>query len=69
MIQRIYFIPAEFKAELVGPEERVHLPPQGWLGVYHEALKVGLKFFLYPFVVELMKAFILTPLQIVPNLW
>ena len=69
MIWGIYFILVDFEVELAGPRERDHLPPPRWLGVYDEALKAGLRFFLHPFVVELMEAFLLSPSQIVPNSW
>ena len=66
-IRVIYLIPVEFEVELAGPGERVHLPPPGQLGVHDEALKVGLRFLLHSFIVELMKAYVFTPSQIAPN--
>ena len=69
VIRGVYFILTEFDIELVGPKERVHLPPLGRLGIYDEVLKADLRFFLYPFIVELMNTFLLSPSQIAPNSW
>ena len=69
VIRGVYFILTEFKVELTGPEERVHLPPSRQLGVYDEALKANLRFSLHPFIVEQMNTFSLSPSQIVPNSW
>ena len=68
MVQGFYFIPAKFDVELARPEERVHRPPLGRLGIYEETLKVGLRFPLHPFITKLMKDFALNPSQIAPNL-
>ena len=46
-----YFILDEFHMVLARPQERVHNPPTGGLGIYEEALKAGLHFSLHTFVV------------------
>ena len=56
MLQGFFFIPAEFEIELVGPGGRVDRPLPGCLGVYEEAWKACLRFFLHPFVVKLLNA-------------
>ena len=63
------FILSEFHMALARPQERVHNPPTGGLGIYEEALKAGLRFSLYPFVVKLVDRFVLSLVQIVPNSW
>ena len=68
IIWGICFILAEFKVELTGLRERVHLSPPEWLGVYDDALKADLRFPLHPFIIKLMNAFMLSPSQIIPNL-
>ena len=61
VIRGIYCILIEFKIDLAGPRERVHFPPLEWLGIYKEALKADLRFPFYPFVIELMNTFLLSP--------
>ena len=63
------FIPGEFHTVLARPQERVHNPPVGGLGIYEEALKAGLRFPLPPFVVKLVDRFALSLAQIAPNSW
>ena len=63
------FILGEFHMVLTGPQERVHHPPAGGLGIYEEALKAGLRFSLHPFVVKLVDRFALSLAQIAPNSW
>ena len=58
-IQGYYFILAQFDIELAKLVKRVHRPPLGQLGIYEETLKVGLHFALYPFIVKLMKDYVL----------
>ena len=60
-------MPAKFDIELVKPSERVHRPPSDQLGVYEEILKASLHFSLHPFIMKLMKDFVLNPSQIVSN--
>ena len=69
MLQRFYFILVEFEIKLADPGERVDCPPSGYLGVYKEALKVGLQFPLHLFVVRLLNVFLLSSAQIAPNSW
>ena len=61
------FILGEFQMVLTGPQGRVHAPPVGSIGVYEEALKVGLHFFLHPFVGRLLERFDLSLAQVTPN--
>ena len=63
------FVPREFQLVLAGPQGRVHAPPVGSIGVYKEALKVGLRFPLHPFVGRVMERFELSLAQVMPNLW
>ena len=63
------FIPGEFHMVLARPQERVHNLPIGGLGIYEEALKAGLCFFLHPFVVKLIDRFALSLAQIASNSW
>ena len=54
------FIPGEFQMILASPQERVHNPPAGGLGIYEAALKASLHFLLHPFVVKLIDRFALS---------
>ena len=63
------FIPSEFQMVLEGPQERVHNPPAGGVGVYEEALKVGLHFSLHPFVGKVLDRFALGMAQVASNSW
>ena len=63
------FIPSEFDLEVPGPSDRVHCPPVGWLGIYEDSLKAGLRFPIHPFVIKLLTEYNMCPAQIVPNSW
>ena len=63
------FIPDEFRLVLATSGERVHVPPVGCIGVYEEAVKAGLRFFLHPFVKRVMERFFLSLAQVAPNSW
>ena len=63
------FIPVEFDLEVPGPSDRVHCPPMGWLGIYEDSLKVGLRFPIHPFVIRLMTKYNMCLAQIAPNSW
>ena len=67
MLQGFYFILVEFKIKLVSFKGRVDCPPSGFLGMYEEALKVGLQFPLHPYIVKLLNVYLLSPIQIMPN--
>ena len=64
-----HFILTEFHMVLIGPEERVHTPLAGCVGVYEEAMKAGLHFFLHPFVKKVMERFFLSLAQVALNSW
>ena len=68
-IQSSCFIPSEFHIELAIPQERVHNPLAGRMGVYEEAIKIGLYFPLHPFVVKLLDRYALSLAQTAPNSW
>ena len=63
------FVPIEFDLEVPGPSDRVHCPPVGWLEIYEDSLKAGLRFPIHPFVVRLMTEYNMCPAQIAPNSW
>ena len=63
------FVHDEFRMALAHPQERVHNPPIGGIGIYEETLKAVLRFSLHPFVVKLVGRFALSLAQIVPNSW
>ena len=63
------FIPVEFDLEVPGPSDRVHCPPVGWMGIYEDSLKAGLRFPIHPFVVRLLTDYNMCPAQIAPNSW
>ena len=63
------FIPSEFGLVLASSDDRIHVPPAGCIGVYKEAMKASLRFFLHPFVKRVMKRFSLGLAQVVPNSW
>ena len=69
MLRGYYFIPRDFSIELSGPGVRVDRPLVSCLGVYKEALKVGLYFSLHTFLVQLMNVYHLSSTQIAPNSW
>ena len=61
------FVSDEFHMVLARPQKRVHNPPTGGLGIYEEALRANLHFFLHPFVVKLLSRYALSSAQLVPN--
>ena len=63
------FIPVEFDLEVLGPADRVHYPPVGWLGIYEDSLKAGLRFPFHPFMVRLMTEYSMCSAQIASNSW
>ena len=60
-IRGYYFVPVEFDLEVPGPSDRVHCPPVGWLGIYEDSLKAGLRFPIHPFVIRLMTEYNMCP--------
>ena len=52
-----------------GPQERVHAPLVGSIGVYEEALKADLRFPFHPFVERVLERFELGLSQVTPNSW
>ena len=68
-IHGYYFIPSQFDIELSSPVDQVHCPPIGWLEIYEDSLKAGLRFPFHPFVIKLMTQYNMCPAQIAPNSW
>ena len=68
-IRSYYFIPIEFDLEVPGPADRVHCPSVGWLGIYEDSLKAGLRFSFHPFVIRLLTEYNMCPAQVAPNSW
>ena len=60
VLQGFYFIPVEFHMILATSEERDHAPPMGCVGVYEEAVMVGLHFLLHPFEKRVIDRFSLS---------
>ena len=59
-LRSLYFIPGEFGLTLASSDDRIHVPPEGCIGVYEEAMKVGLCFPLHPFIKRVMGRFSLS---------
>ena len=60
-LRGFYFIPSDFRITLFGPGGRIDRPLEGCLGVFEEALKPDLCFFLHKFIVQLMNVYRLSP--------
>ena len=59
-LRSLCFIPGEFGLTLASIEDRIHVPTTGSIGVYEEAMKVGLHFPLHPFIKRVMGRFSLS---------
>ena len=68
-LQSICFIPGEFGLTLASSDDRIHVSPTGCVEVYEKAMKVGLHFFLHPFVKRVMERFSLSLAQVASNSW
>ena len=63
------FVPIEFDLGVPGPSDRIHCPPVGWMGIYEDSLKAGLRFPIPSFVIRLLTEYNMCPAQIAPNSW
>ena len=68
-LRSLYFIPREFGLTLTSTNDRICFLPAGSIGVYEEALKVGLRFPLHPFIKRVLDRFSLGLAQIALNSW
>lgn len=67
LIQLAYYIPDDFELELPGPNAWANDLPPDHLGVYDEALKVGLRSSLSFFVFELLHFYAISLCILIPN--
>ena len=68
-LQSLCFVPREFGLTLASRDDWIHVPPTDSVGVYEEAMKVGLHFPLHPFVKRVMERFSFSLAQVAPNSW
>lgn len=62
-----FYIPEDVVVRVPGPDWKASRPPVGWLCVFEDQLKGGLRFPVPPFVCEVLNFFRIPLAQVVPN--
>ena len=66
-IRAKYHLSSDITLMVPGKDWRASSPPVGWICVYEDQLRVGLRFSLHPFIRVLLQFYQILLTQIVPN--